>query len=275
LRVLSFYIGLLALVAAPAAALAEGEPVDVQLVLAVDSSSSVDMDEYYLQLEGYAGAFRHPDLVRAVQSGPHKAIAVTLFEWSGPDQQVVNLPWRILRDEESLNAFADELAAAPRLVVGGETAIGAAIDFAIGLFATSGAIDGRRVIDISGDGISNRGRDVTAARNDAVFLGITVNGMAILNEEPALAAYYQAFVIGGTGAFVMSARDYVDFKDVIVKKLVREITTIVDGRDPRTSALLALNRHEPRGAAPRGGHRPQPPARAPCDFRDVPCRRGG
>ena len=98
MRVLSFYIGLLALVAAPAAALAEGEPVDVQLVLAVDSSSSVDMDEYYLQLEGYAGAFRHPDLVRAVQSGPHKAIAVTLFEWSGPDQQVVNLPWRILRD---------------------------------------------------------------------------------------------------------------------------------------------------------------------------------
>ncbi|HEX2114710.1 MAG TPA: DUF1194 domain-containing protein [Alphaproteobacteria bacterium] len=204
----------------------EAAPVDVQLVLAIDSSSSVTMDEYYLQLEGYAAAFKHPDLLKAIQSGPQRAVAVALFEWSGPSQQVVNFEWRILRDEASVTAFAEELAVAPRLVLGGETAIGDAIDFAVRLFDESVGSGGRRVIDISGDGISNRGREVTSARDDAVFVGITINGVAILNEEPRLDAYYKAFVVGGTGAFALAARDYEDFRDVIIKKLVREITTI-------------------------------------------------
>jgi Protein of unknown function (DUF1194) len=200
--------------------------VDVQLVLAIDSSSSVTMDEYYLQLEGYAAAFRHPDLLKAIQSGPERAVAVALFEWSSGRQQVVNFPWRVLQDEAGLHAFADELAVAPRLVIGGETAIGDAIDFAVQLFQTWGDGGGRRVIDISGDGISNRGRDASAARDDALFQGITINAVAILNEEPRLDTYYKAFVIGGTGSFALAARDYRDFQEVIVKKLVREISTI-------------------------------------------------
>jgi hypothetical protein len=209
--------------AAPARA---QQPVDVQLVLAIDSSSSVTMDEYYLQLEGYAAAFKHPDLLKAIQSGPQRAIAVSLFEWSGPQQKQINFPWRILSDEASVAAFADELAVAPRLVIGGETAIGDAIDFGVQLFEASPGSGGRRVIDISGDGVSNRGRDVSAARDDAVFAGITINGVAILNEEPRLDEYYKAFVVGGSGSFALAARDYADFQDVIVKKLVREVTTI-------------------------------------------------
>jgi hypothetical protein len=204
----------------------EAKKVDVQLVLAIDSSSSVTMDEYYLQLEGYAAAFRHPDLLKAIQSGPARAVAVALFEWSSGRQQVVNFPWRVLDDEASLNAFADELAVAPRLVVGGETAIGDAIDFAVQLFQVSTAAGGRLVIDISGDGVSNRGRDVSAARDDALVQGVTINAVAILNEEPSLDTYYKVFVIGGTGSFALAARDYRDFQEVIVKKLVREITTI-------------------------------------------------
>jgi hypothetical protein len=207
--------------------LAQDAPgVDVQLVLAIDSSSSVTMDEYYLQLEGYAAAFRHPDLLEAIRSGPNRAVAVILFEWSSGGQQVVNFPWRVLRDEADLAAFADELVVAPRLVVGGETAIGDAIDFAVQLFKVSTAAGGRLVIDVSGDGVSNRGRDASTARDDALFQGITINAVAILNEEPSLDTYYQAFVIGGTGSFALSARDYGDFQEVIVKKLVREIKTI-------------------------------------------------
>ncbi len=205
---------------------ARADQVDVQLVLAIDSSSSVNMDEFYLQLEGYAAAFRHPDLLRAIQSGPERAIAVSLFEWSGPDQQVLNFPWRVLRDAASVNAFADELAVAPRLIVGGETAIGDAIGYAAQLFDSSAAVGGRRVIDVSGDGMSNRGRDPVDAREEALVLGVTINGVAILNEEPQLETYYKVFVIGGTGSFALTARDYADFQDVIVKKLVREIETI-------------------------------------------------
>jgi Protein of unknown function (DUF1194) len=226
LRILVALLFLL-LFAPPGPAHAQEPPkVDVQLVLAIDSSSSVTMDEFYLQLEGYAAAFRHPDLLKAIQSGPERAVAVALFEWSSGRQQVVNFPWRVLRDEAGLIAFADELAVAPRLVIGGETAIGDAIDFAVQLFQVSNAAGGRLVVDISGDGVSNRGRDVGAARDDALVQGITINGVAILNEEPSLDAYYKAFVIGGTGSFALAARDYQDFQEVIVKKLVREITTI-------------------------------------------------
>jgi hypothetical protein len=202
------------------------QPVDVQLVLAIDSSSSVTMDEFYLQLEGYSAAFKHPDLLKAIQSGPQRAIAVCLFEWSGPHQKEINFAWRILSDEASVAAFAEELAVAPRLVIGGETAIGEAIDFAVKVFDSSPGTGGRRVIDISGDGVSNRGRDVSAARDDAVLAGITINGVAILNEEPGLDVYYKTFVVGGSGSFALAAHDYADFQDVIVKKLVREVTTI-------------------------------------------------
>lgn len=206
------------------------EPVDVRLVLAVDSSSSVSIDEFYLQLEGYAAAFSHPDLLAAIRSGPNRAIAVTLFEWSGEGEQRVNHPWRRLADAESLNRFARELALTPRLVVGGETAIGEAIEFARTLFAKTDFGEGRAVIDISGDGTSNRGVAAETARDHAIAEGITINGLAILNEEPGLGEYYRRAVVGGRGAFVLSARDYADFADAILNKLVREIGNVADAR---------------------------------------------
>jgi len=222
-RLLLIVLVLLGVAGSPRAATTD---VDLQLVLAIDSSSSVSMDEYYLQLEGYAAAFRHPELLKAIASGPRKAIAVTLFEWSGPGRQVVNFPWRRLSEAGDLDSFAAELALAPRLVLGGETAIGDAIDFALDLFARSEFEGSRRVIDVSGDGVSNRGRPVTAARDDALFQGAVINGLAVLNEEPEVEGFYRNFVIGGPGAFVIAARDYSDFADAILRKLIREITTI-------------------------------------------------
>ncbi len=222
-RFLVILATLIGLATAPQAA---AEDVDLQLVLAIDSSSSVNMDEYYLQLEGYAAAFRHPDLLKAIASGPRQAIAVALFEWSGPGRQTVNFPWRRLSAAGDLDGFAAELAIAPRLVLGGETAIGDAVDFALDLFARSEFGGGRRVIDVSGDGASNQGRPVAAARDDAVFQGVVINGLAVLNEEPGVDTFYAQHVIGGPGAFVISARDYTDFADAILKKLIREITTI-------------------------------------------------
>jgi hypothetical protein len=223
----SFLGALLAGVCAPAAVRAE-EPVDLQLVLAIDSSSSVSMDEYYLQLDGYAAAFRHPNLLKAIRSGTHQAIAVMLFEWSGETQQTVNFEWRRLADEAGVAAFANELQNAPRLVTGGQTAIGEAIDFATRRFADCPFEGRRRVIDISGDGSSNRGRRVTMARDDAVLQGFTINGLPVLHEEPELDTYYQRFVVGGVGAFVISARDYTDFAEAILKKLLHEIEVVAE-----------------------------------------------
>lgn len=184
------------------------------------------MDEYYLQLEGYAAAFRHPDLLKAIQSGPQKAIAVMLFEWSSEGEHEVDFEWRRIDDAASLERFASELETAPRLVIGGETAIGDAIDFAMGQFNSAGLGTGRRVIDVSGDGANNRGRPAAAARDDAVFQGVTINGLAVLHEEPHLDVFYRDHVIGGPGAFVIAAHDYQDFADAILKKLVHEIQNV-------------------------------------------------
>ncbi len=229
----AFVVALFA-VSSALATTTRAQPVDVRLVLAVDSSSSVSIDEFYLQLEGYAAAFSHPNLLAAIRSGPNRAIAVTLFEWSGEREQRVNYPWRRLDDAESLDRFARQLALAPRLVVGGETAIGAAIEFARARFENSDFAEGRAVIDISGDGTSNRGIAVETARDRAVAAGITINGLAILNEEPDLDDYYRRAVVGGSGAFVLSARDYADFAEAILRKLVREISNIADA-GPRSS----------------------------------------
>lgn len=224
LRPAAVGLALAILLAAPVAARAE--PVDLQLVLAIDSSSSVTIDEYYLQLQGYAAAFRHPDLLKAIQSGPRRSIAVTLFEWSNAGVHQVDFEWRRLADEAGLEMFAKELEVAPRLVIGGETAIGDAIDFAMGQFNTGGFDGGRRVIDVSGDGANNNGRPAAAARDDAVFQGVTINGLAVLHEEPHLDVFYRTNVVGGPGAFVISAHDYQDFADAILKKLVHEIQNV-------------------------------------------------
>jgi hypothetical protein len=215
-----------------AALQAAGQPraVDTHLVLAVDSSSSMDMNAYYLQLEGYARAFTHPDLWDAIRSGPHRAIAVALFEWAGPRQQVVNVEWRILDSVATLNEFAGELVVAPRFVISGTTALGDALHFGTRLFDSAPGNAARRVMDISGDGRANRGASVTRARDAALARDIVINGLAVVGDDPDLESYFRDEVIGGAGSFVITARDYNDFADVILRKLIREIRHIAAAR---------------------------------------------
>jgi hypothetical protein len=213
-----------ALAALPARAAAQ--PVDVALVLAIDSSSSVSMDEFYLQMEGYAAAFRHPSVAEAIGSGRVGAIAVTMFEFANAQTHTINMEWCRISAPEALEQYAKECEIAPRLVVGGATAIGDAIDFAHDALGACPYPAARQVIDVSGDGASNQGRNVLESRHDALTAGIAINGLPILNEEPDLDAYYRLFVVGGPGAFVVPARDYTDFREAIRDKLVREIKFI-------------------------------------------------
>jgi hypothetical protein len=158
------------------------EAVDLALVLAADVSNSVDQQEFEFQRQGYAAAINDARVLDAIQSGTHKAIAVCFLEWSGAPEQRVVVDWTIIRDREVAAEFAGKLLAAPRSF-SGSTAIGAAIDFAARQLARSGIETARRAVDVSGDGDSNQGRPVTAARDDAVADGITINGLAITNER--------------------------------------------------------------------------------------------
>jgi hypothetical protein len=230
------------LLAQPAAA----QPaVDLQLVLAVDASGSVDQTRFELQKRGYVAAFRHARVLAAIRSGPHQAIAAMMMQWTGPMLQVEAVGWMRLGAEQEAAAFAAAIERAPRQLFGGGTSISGAIDHAATLFAGSPFRGSRRVIDISGDGSNNRGRPVTFARDEAVAAGIGINGLPILALEPNLDRYYHDNVIGGPGAFVVAARDYDTFADAILKKLITEIAEPV--RPPGAVVLAAPGRSAHRG----------------------------
>jgi len=203
--------------------------VDLQLVLAVDASGSVDQVRFELQKRGYVAAFRHGRVLEAIRSGPNRAIAATMVQWTGPALQVQVVGWTRVGDEETAAAFAAAIEGAPRQLFGGGTSISGAIDHAATMFPKSPFRGARRVIDISGDGSNNRGRSVTDARDEAVAAGIGINGLPILALEPDLDRYYYDSVIGGPGAFVVAAQNYETFADAILKKLITEIAAAPGG----------------------------------------------
>ena len=238
-------------IAAPVPA---GTPVDLELVLAVDASSSVDDGEFALQMRGLASAFRHPGVHAAIHNVGDDGVAVTLIQWSDHAWQVVAVDWTLIRDPVGALAMADKIDHAGRAVPGGGTAIYGVVNTALHELDRNGFDGRRRVIDVSGDGTSDLAVPTSAARKRAVGRGVVINGLAILNDEPELDAYYRRFVIGGEGAFVMTAADYNDFAEAIAAKLIREIAST-----PVADALPPPSRETPRFAAPATGvSRPQP-----------------
>jgi hypothetical protein len=211
---------------ATAAPLRGDSAVDVALVLAVDVSLSIDAEEFALQRAGYAAAFRNERVVAAITGGSIGAIAVTYLQWSGVRDQQQLVGWRLITDRLSAARFADELAATGRVVASGSTSLSGAIEAAGRLLRESGYTAERRIIDISGDGSNNSGKLPNFARDEAIIAGITINGLAILKNEPFLDAYYAANVVGGRGAFVMTARDFDDFAEAILAKLIREVALL-------------------------------------------------
>jgi len=219
------------MLAVPAALLATSRParaeqVDLLLALGVDASGSVSQHRFDLQRDGYAAAFRNIQVLRAILSGVNQSIAVTMYQWTGPFLHRPVVPWMIINDEVTAEAVASAIAGTERLLRGGGTSISGAIDYGMTLFPQAPYQGLRRVIDISGDGINSNGRPVTAARDEAVTAGATINGLPILAMEPGLDSYFARFVIGGDGAFVVPARSYEAFGDAIVKKLIAEIAAI-------------------------------------------------
>jgi hypothetical protein len=213
-------LGLVAALARPAAAQTE---VALQLVLAVDASGSVDNRRFELQKQGYAAAFRNPQVLRSIQSLMTGSIAVTMMQWTGPRLHVQVVDWMLVKDQGSAEALAAAIETGPRQLFGGGTSISGAIDYSRLLLTQSPFRGTRRTIDISGDGANNSGRPATLARDEAVRDGIGINGLPILSLEPYLDKYYADNVIGGPGAFMIPARDYDTFADAILKKLITEI----------------------------------------------------
>lgn len=215
-----------ALLAGPSAALAAEVEVDLQLVLAVDASGSVNMYRFELQKKGYAAAFRNPRVLAAIRQGMAQAIAVTMHQWTGPFQQVHVVPWMVVKDEASAEALASAIENTRRQLFSGGTSISGAIDYSLRILAQSPFTATRRTIDVSGDGKNNIGRPARMARDEAVREGITINGLPIVTlVEPDVDTFYFENVIGGPGAVMVPADSYENFAEAILKKLIIEIAS--------------------------------------------------
>jgi hypothetical protein len=215
-------------------AVSAAEPVDLMLVLVTDVSRSIDDSEFTLEKNGYRAAFTNREVIAAIRAGPVGAIAVAYVEFASTAEVRTVLDWQVIRDEASAAAFAGQLDAAPRSFWG-RTAIGAGIEHAMTALATAPFEAQRRVIDVCGDGTNNNGPDAAEMRDRAVASGITINGLAIINDHPVswtfahvqppggLANYYRDNVTGGVGSFVLEVHEFHSFGVAMTRKLVNEI----------------------------------------------------
>ena len=233
----------------PALRFADSNPnalaVDVELIIAVDVSYSMDPDEQALQREGYITGITSREFMQALRSGIQGRIAVTYFEWAGPFDQKIIVAWRLIDGPEAADAVAEEIARAPYRRAS-RTSISGALQFALPLFDGSGFRGARRVIDVSGDGANNSGPLVTLVRDETLAAGVTINGLPIMLKRPSsftmdienLDIYYEDCVIGGPGSFVIPIRERDQFKEATRTKLVLEVA----GRAPHRLVLPAQAR---------------------------------
>lgn len=215
------------------------DQVDVELVLAVDVSYSMDLDELALQREGYMRAVTSPEFLNALKLGPNGRVAIAYVEWAGIDEQKLVVDWTFISGAGDAERFARAIGQAPLRRVY-RTSISGAIDYSAALIEQNDIRSLRRVIDISGDGTNNQGPLVDATRDAVVARGITINGLPLMLKETAgsmldigqLDIYYEDCVIGGPGAFVIPVRGTHEFADAIKTKLVLEIAGVVPPRRP-------------------------------------------
>ena len=203
------------------ASLSAAQACPLALVMALDVSSSVDAREYRLQMGGIRSAFRDPDVIETIVA--NGGMMVTVYEWSGRNQQVAIADWTWLADASAILAFADRLGNAPRRFSRFPTALGYALGHAAIQFDGLPRQCARKVVDVSGDGVNNEGFPPESAYRAFDFSQITVNGLVIAGAEPDPVAYYSERVIRGSGAFVEVARDFSDYADAMKRKLIREI----------------------------------------------------
>lgn len=221
------------------AAEAKAQAVDLELVLAVDASGSIDEDELLLQRQGYADAFAHPRVQNAIRSGYHRRIAVMFLEWAAVGCERVVVDWTPLGDAASAQAFGKAMMDAPHRSCPGGNAIGDAIAFSAASMASNAFVGERQVIDMSSDGPNTVGRRAEAARDAAVAQGIVINGLALTSPSrswygPGLVQHYKTAIIGGPGAFVIEAEKGEAFADAVLAKLIREISSLPRGSEPPT-----------------------------------------
>ena len=253
------------------------QEVDVELVLAIDVSGSIDYQEAELQRKGTAEAFLSKEVIQAIQSGSLGRIGVSAVYFSSRAYGWMGVPvnWMIVHDQKSAEDFIHTLITAERHS-GRGTSISDALELSQRMLEKGPYRSAKQIIDVSGDGVNNAGRRVMEARDEVLAKGITINALPIIDDSTPqdLDKYFQGCVIGGPGAFVLPAKGFGDFARALRRKLVLEISGLTPREDPAANPLLrkvaatAPAQNAPaRPALPRGGYTPKyPPYPGGCDF---------
>lgn len=202
----------------------EDRNVDALLILAIDTSASVDTIEYWTQIDGIAEAINHPDVLELIEIGYYGAVAISVIEWSGFDSIKVSIPWTRISNQKDADTLNDKILKLDRYILSGKTSISGLLMYAKSHFENASFRAERWVLDVAGDGKNNDGPTLDAARNVMAHYGITVNGLAILTDFPELDQYFQDNLIVGPSAFVEVANSYKEFPAAIRRKLIRELT---------------------------------------------------
>jgi hypothetical protein len=236
--------------------------VDVELVLAVDISYSMDIEEQRLQRDGYIKAITSAEVLNAVRNGPNGRIAVAYFEWAGANTQRIVVPWQTIDGPETADAFVAKLAAAP-ISRWYRTSVSGAILFGQEMFENNGYHAARRVLDISGDGPNNHGALVEDARDRALKAGIVINGLPIMINNGRrsvfdlsdLDDYYSDCVIGGPGAFMIAITERDQFVAATRQKILREIADLRAPLPDRPRVVPANASDDDKPARPKANCR--------------------
>ncbi|MDX1400692.1 MAG: DUF1194 domain-containing protein [Kiloniellales bacterium] len=223
----------------------DGRPVSLELALLVDVSASVNGEEYVLQANGLASAFRDPIVLRAIATLAGKGLAVTVIQWADDKSQRIAIDWFLVENEADALWIASQVETMPRLIEGGHTALSSALKFAARGIDQNGFQGLRRIIDLAGDGRNNSGPPLREARREVLAEGITINGLAIVNELPFLDRYFRDHLIGGDASFYIVAEDYRDFAAAMAEKLAREIESLPlsDKDHPKRPLLEPASRY--------------------------------
>jgi hypothetical protein len=265
-----------ATIAAPAAAPAtQAQEVDVALVLAIDTSGSIDHEEAELQRKGIAEAFLSKEVIQAIQSGSLGRIGVAAIYFSSRQYGVMSVPvnWMIIRDQRSAEDFVRTLIAAPRQSARG-TSIADALELSARMLEKGPYRSAKQVVDVSGDGENNAGRRLLDVRDELLAKSITINGLPIMDETTSqdLDKYFEGCVIGGPGSFVVPAKGFGDFARAMRRKLILEISGLTPQEAPGANPLLkkvaaTVAQGAPARPVPRGGYvAKNPPPPRGCDF---------
>jgi hypothetical protein len=207
------------------------EDVGLELVLLADATGSIDDAEIRFQREGYARAITDPAVIAAISNAFFGRIAVTYVEWGNSISQDVVVDWTIIDSLPAAEKFVEKLLAAPRKAFG-FNAIGSALLLGKSLIENNDLNGFRKVIDISADSANNwDGPDIEFARDEVVNAGITINGLAVLcracSGRPIdydLELAFSQLIVGGAGAFVITADSSATFANAVRRKLILEIS---------------------------------------------------